>query len=158
MLSVGMGGVPTPFARVDLGVVSFEATPSWRFFPMEDRIVGRPTNGVGVVQIVRLPDDAVSPPASHERCMAVAKETSGYQATGPGNYRARDYEENCLAGGESFTVGDDFVRVWYRHCPAGMVAAWYACPANRSKERSVVQAVRECDRMIATVALPPPVA
>src|SRR5688500_1384733 len=129
---------PTPFARVDLGVVSFEATPSWRFFPMDGRIVGRPTNGVGLVQIVRLPAGAVPPPASHERCMGAAKAASGYDHPGPGSNRAKDHEFNCLAGGESFAVGGDFVRVWYRHCPDGMVAAWYACPAQRAKERSIV--------------------
>ncbi len=146
------------FARVDLGVLSLEATTSWRFFPINDRIVGRPTSGVGVVQIVRLPPGAIPPPASHERCMAAAKEASGYDHPGPGSNRAKDHEENCLAGGESFTVGDDFVRVWYRHCPDGMVAAWYVCPGDRARERSVVQSVRECDRMIATASLPPPMA
>lgn len=148
----------TQFARVDLGVVSFESTSSWRFFPINDRIVARPTNGVGVMQIVRLPPGVVQPPASHERCMAAAKAASGYEPEGSGVNRALDHEENCLAGGESFNVGIDFLRVWYRQCPDGMVAAWFACPADRAAERAVVQAVRECDRMIATVSLPPPMA
>src|SRR5215203_1056675 len=136
-----MPDAPTQYARVDLGVVSFEATDSWRFFPMDGRIVGRPTNGVGVMQIVRLPAGVVSPPASHERCMGAAKEASGCACQGPGSNRARDYEENCMAGGESFAVGGDFMRVWYRYCPDGMVAAWFACPANRAKERTVAKAI-----------------
>ena len=49
MLFRSMAGTPILYARVDLGVVSFEATRSWRFFPMEGRVVGRPTNGVGVM-------------------------------------------------------------------------------------------------------------
>ena len=150
--------VSAQFARVDLGVVSLESTASWRFFPMNGRIVARPTNGVGVLQVVRMPADAVPPPASHERCMAAAKDASGFEHPGSGINRAKIHEENCLAGGESFTVGADFVRVWYRHCPDGMVSAWYVCPTNRAAERSVVQSVRECDHMIASVSLPPPMA
>ena len=151
-----MPDAPALFSRVDLGVVSFESTDTWRFFPMDGRIVGRPTNGVGVLQIVRMPAGTVSPPASHERCMAAAKDASGFDHPGPGSNRAKDHEENCMAGGESFDVGGDFVRVWYRYCPDGMVAAWYACPVDRAKERSVARAICECDRMMATVSLPPP--
>lgn len=151
-----MPDTPTQFARVDLSVVSFEATSSWRFFPMDGRIVGRPTNGVGLLQIVRLPGAAVPPPASHERCMAAAKDASGYDIPGAGVNGAKEHEDNCLAGGESFATGGDFVRVWYRQCPDGLVAAWFACPAHRATERLVEQSVRECDRMIATVSLPPP--
>ncbi len=125
---------------------------------MDGRIVGRPSSGVGIMQMVRLPADVVPPPASHERCMGAAKAASGYDHPGSGVNRALDHEENCMAGGESFAVATDFVRVWYRYCPDGMVAAWFACPADRAKERAVVQAVRECDRMIATVSLPPPMA
>ena len=105
---------PTQFARVDLGIVSLEATASWRFFPMNGRIVGRPTHGVGVLQIVRLPAGAVRPPASHEQYMAAAKEASGFDHPGCGGNRAKEYDENCMAGGESFDVGPDHVRVWYR--------------------------------------------
>jgi hypothetical protein len=151
-----MAGPRTQFARVNLGVVSFESTSSWRFFPMEGRIVGRPMNGVGVMQLVPLPSDVVPPSASHEQCMAAAKAASGYDIPGSGSNRAQDRDENCLAGGETFTVGADLVRVWYRLCPDGMVAAWFACPADRANEGGVVRAMRECDRMIATVNLPPP--
>ncbi len=154
-----MPDTPTQFSRVDFGMMSFESTSaSWRFFPMDGRIVGRPANGVGVMQLVRLPAHVVLPPASHERCMGAAKAASGCDHPGPGSNRARDYEENCMAGGESFAVGADFLRVWYRYCPDGLVAAWFACPAKRATERTVAQAVRECDRMIATVSLPPPMA
>src|SRR5829696_2771249 len=90
--------------RVDLGMVSLEAAPAWRFFPMDGRIVGRPTSGVGVMQIVRLPAGVVPPSPSHEICMAAAKEASGYVHDGPGVERAKEHGDNCLAGGESFEI------------------------------------------------------
>jgi hypothetical protein len=63
----------------------------------------------------------------------------------------------CLAGGESFRVGTDFVRIWYRHCPDGMIAAWFAVKAGRITERGVRDSIHDCDHMVATVRVPPPV-
>ena len=90
--------------------------------------------------------------------MAVALAAAGYDRDAPGMFRAKEYADDCLAGGESFDIGDAHVRVWYRHCPDGMLAAWFACPIERAKERSVVRSIRECDMMVATLRLPPPVA
>jgi len=139
-------------------MISLETGAAWRFFPMADRVIGRPITGVGVMQIVRLPDGVVPPRPSHEQCMAAALHAAGYDRDAPGSYRAKEYSDDCIAGGESFDMGSDHVRVWYRHCRDGMLAAWYACPAARARERSVVQSIRECDQMVATLRLPPPMA
>jgi hypothetical protein len=147
----------TSMTSVDLGTVHLEAAPGWRFFPIDDRIVGRPASGVGVLQIVRLPDDAIPPPATHERCMAAAVAASEYQVDPPGMDRAKEWEDQCLAGGESFRSGGDFVRVWYRHCGDGLVAAWFACKLERAKATVVAHAIRDCDRMVASLRVPPPV-
>ena len=143
---------------VDLGIVSLAASPHWRFYPMDDRLIGRPLNLVGVLTIIRLPNGLVPDRPSHEQCMAVALEAAGYDRDAPGSNRAKDYCDNCIAGGESFQMGDAFVRVWYRHCLDGMIAAWYACPSDRAKERSVIKMLNDADRMVATLRLPPPVA
>jgi hypothetical protein len=90
--------------------------------------------------------------------MAAALEAAGYDRDAPGSGRAKEYCDNCIAGGESFDMGHDFVRVWYRHCQDGMIAAWYACPSERAKERTVIQTMNDADRMIATLRLSPPVA
>ncbi|MGB7156927.1 MAG: hypothetical protein WBD40_02605 [Tepidisphaeraceae bacterium] len=145
-------------ALVDLGMVSLETRPAWRFFPMDDRVIGRPTTGVGVIQIMRVADGVVPPHPTHEQCMAAALAAAGYEREHPGSNRAKEFENDCFAGGESFDVGSDHVRVWYRCCPEGMLAAWYACPLQRAKERSVIQSMRECDQMVATLRLAPPVA
>jgi len=50
------------------------------------------------------------------------------------------------------------VVIQLRLCPDGMLAAWYACPLDRAKERKVIQMLNDADRMIATVRLPPPIA
>jgi hypothetical protein len=143
---------------VDLGVVSLAASPLWNFFPLQDRVVGRPATGVGALQIIRLPDGVVPPRPSHEQCMAAALAAAGYDRDAPGSSRAKEYCDGCIAGGESFEMGSDYVRVWYRHCQDGMIAAWYACPSNRAKERTVIQTMNDADRMIATLRLRPPVA
>jgi len=150
---------PTPgAARVDSGPISLTAAPGWRFYPLDDRVVGRLASGVGGIQIVRLPLEKVAWPATHEVCMSAAVAASGQEVESPGFDRAREYGELCLAGGESFHAGSDYLRVWYRHCPDGMVAAWFACKDNRVRERAVVESIRDADRMVATVRVPPPVA
>jgi hypothetical protein len=154
-----MPGTDEPSARVDLGMVCLEAAPGWRFYPIGDRIVGRPASGVGVVQIKILSEGTLAPNASHEQGMAAAVAASAYQdLEKPGVDRAQQADGPCLAGGESYRFGRDFVRVWYRRCPGGAVAAWFACRANRAREADVVQSIRDCDHMLATVELTPPVA
>ena len=138
-------------------MVALNAASGWRFYPLEGRIVARPASGVGVFEIVLLPEEAVKGPPSHEVCMAAAVAASGYDVNPPGIDRAKEYCDTCLAGGESFRAESDFVRVWYRHCPEGMVAAWFACKEKRAAERSVLESMRQCDHMISSVRLPPPV-
>jgi hypothetical protein len=145
-------------AEVDLGSMSLIAQPAWRFYPLQDRVIGRHECGVGIIQFQRLPLSAVPWPASHEMCMAAAGRVCGYELEPPGVDRAKEHEENCTAGGESFRSGNDYVRVWYRHCPDGMVAAWFAFPVQRSLERGVRELIGQCDRMIASVRVAPPVA
>jgi hypothetical protein len=93
-------------------------------------------------------------------CMVAAKSTAGVSGdTGPGGDRARDRMENCLAGGESFrTASGDFVRVWYHHCPAGLIVAWFSCPAGREHEQLVKDLIKDCERMVLSLHLPPPLA
>jgi hypothetical protein len=141
---------------IQIGGVFFTAAEGWRFYPLDDRIIGRPDSGVGVIQIVDLAAGTALWPASHEICMSVASAASGYELEPPGIDRAKESEDNCIAGGESFRSGNDFVRVWYRHCPEGMVAAWYAFPAKRGTERAVQESIRDCDVMIATMRRCPP--
>ena len=143
---------------VDLGIVGFEAPPGWNFFPMGERVIGRPQNRVGVFTITVEHREAVGCPTSHEVCMAAAKAAAGLDVEGPGSDRARDQLETCLAGGESFRVGADFIRVFYNHCPAGLIAAWFSCPAGREKEQLVKDLIKDCERMIVSLYFPPPVA
>ena len=151
-------GEATMESTVDLGVVGFEAAPGWNFFPMDQRVIARPHNRVGVFTITVEHREAVGCPASHEMCMVAAKAAAGIEPDGPGADRARDQLEACLAGGESFQVGADFIRVWYHHCPAGLIIAWFSCPAGREQELLVKELIKDCERMILALYLPPPVA
>ena len=74
----------------------------------------------------------------------------------PGTDRAQEWDESCLAGGESFHAGGDFVRIWYRCCPDGAFAAWFACKGRRAPEKAVTKLVSQCDRMISSLRLPLP--
>jgi hypothetical protein len=153
-----MAEAPSSPARLDIGPVSLAVASGWNFFPLEDRVVGRPVSGVGGIQIVRLAADVVPWPASHEICMAAALKASQQIVEGPGFDRAREYSDRALAGGESFRNGPDFLRVWYRHCPDGMIAAWFGVRQKRAGEKSVRTSIRQCDQMIATLRVPPPLA
>ena len=144
-------------STLDLGIVGFDAPPGWNFFPMADRIVARPQSGVGVLTISVAQRGAVTGTATHERCMVAAKQAAGLHAEGPGADRARDHLETCLAGGESFHAGADFIRVWYHHCPPGLIVAWFSAPAARQDEPLVKELVKDCERIILSLYLPPPV-
>jgi hypothetical protein len=142
---------------LDLGIVGFDAPQEWNFFPMRQRIIGRPTNRVGVLTISVEHRHAITSTPSHEMCMVVAKEAAGLDGEGPGADRARDQLENCLAGGESFRTVGDFMRVWYHHCAAGLVVAWFSAPLEREVEPLVKQLIKDCERIVLSLQLPPPV-
>ena len=142
---------------LDLGIVGFDAPPGWNFFPMGTRVVARPQNLVGVLTITVAQRYAVPGTPSHEMCMVAAKAAAGLAAEGPGADRARDHLETCLAGGESFRVGADFTRVWYHHCPPGLIVAWFSAPAVRETEPLVKDLIKDCERIILSLYLPPPV-
>jgi hypothetical protein len=143
---------------VQLGTISLEAAPGWNFYPMERWVVGRPQNRVGVFIVSTELRNAVASPPTHETCMSVAKSITGYTLEGTGFDRARDAIGADLIGGESFRADDDLVRVWYHHRPAGLIVAWFACPAMRENEPVVKELVRDCERMVLSVELPPPMA
>jgi hypothetical protein len=140
--------------RVELGPMSVDLPPEWRFYPMEDRLACRPMSGVGVLQIKPVPDTLPACP-THEMLMAAAKEASGYNLEGPGIDKAKEMIDGGQAGGESFRAGRDYVRVWYHRRPEGLVLAWFACPAKRIAERSVARLIGQSDRILASVRLPP---
>ena len=144
---------------LDLGIVGFDAPRGWNFFPMDHRVIGRPENRVGVLTISLEQRHAV--PAgtpSHEMCMVAAKAAAGLDDQGPGADRARDHLETCLAGGESFRTAADFIRVWYHHCRAGLIVAWFSAPLAREDETLVKELVKDCERIILSLYLPSPVA
>ena len=141
--------------RVDLGPLSLDAAPGWRFYPIDGCVVGRPENRVGVLTITRVPGDALPRSASHEQCMSTAVAASGYTVDPPGFDRAKEFGDSCMAGGESYRAGPNFVRVWYRRCADGIIAAWFGMDCDW---HSVMESIRDCDRMIATMELAPPTA
>jgi hypothetical protein len=140
--------------RVDIGPVSLAVPPQWQFYPLEDRVVGRHASKVGILQIKVLPPGAAPRDASHEMFMAVARDMSGYELEGTGSDPAKERIGCCLAGGESFRSGNDFVRVWYHHRPEGLAVASFACKAKRVGERTVAQLIRQCDKIVASIRLP----
>jgi hypothetical protein len=146
----------SPVPRVNLGAVFLDAAPGWRFYPIKGRVIGRPPGGVGVFQVLPIPAHMLPMSPSHEQCMAAAVAATGNDVQPPGFDRAKEYSESCMAGGESFHSGSDFVRVWYRRCPKGTIVARFACPNDRVAERSVLESIRDGDRMIASAqaALP----
>jgi hypothetical protein len=146
---------PKPGAdRVDIGVLSVNVPAEWQFYPLDDRIVGRHSSKVGVLQIKVLPSGAAPRGASHEMFMSVARDMSGYELQGTGSDPAKERIGCCLAGGESFRSGNDFVRVWYHHRPEGLAVASFACKAKRVGERTLSQLIRQCDKIVASIRLP----
>jgi hypothetical protein len=141
--------------RVDIaGVLSLNVPPEWQFYPLEDRVIGRHSSKVGVLQIKVLPPSAAPREASHEMLMSVARDMSGYELEGTGSDPAKERIGCCLAGGESFRSGNDFVRVWYHQRPEGIAVASFAFKGTRVGERTVSQLIRQCDKIVASMRLP----
>ncbi len=136
--------------------VAFDAAAGWNFYPMQDWVVGRPESREGMFIVSMEVRDAVTSPAAHDNRMAAALTITGYALTRPGFDDAREADGARLAGGESFYADDDFIRLWYCHCSAGLVVAWFTCPAPREHEATVEQLLSECERMVRSVevALP----
>ena len=145
-------------STLDLGIVGFDAPAGWNFFPMSQsqRVIGRPENRVGVLTISLAQRHAVTGPPSHEMCMVAAKQAAGLDAEGPGADRARDQLESSLAGGESFRTAADFIRVWYHYTPAGLIVAWFSAPLAREDEPLVKDLIKDCERIVLSLQLPPP--
>ena len=143
---------------LDLGIVGFDAPAGWNFFPMRDRVIARPENRVGVLTISVAQRNAVTGTPSHEICMVAAKAAAGLSDEGPGADRARDHLDACLAGGESFRTASDFIRVWYHYCPCGLIVAWFSAPLAREVEPLVKSLVKDCERIVLSLHLPPPLA
>src|SRR5439155_23845899 len=87
--------------RVDIGPISLNVPPEWQFYPLEDRIVGRHTSKIGVLQIKVLPSSAAPAGASHEMFMGVARDMIGYELSRTGANPAKERNGRCIAGGES---------------------------------------------------------
>jgi hypothetical protein len=150
-------GKPPGSDRVEIaGVLSLNVPPEWQFYPLEDRVIGRHSSKVGVLQLKVLPPGAAPRGASHEMFMSVARDMSGYELEGTGADPAKERIECCLAGGESFRSGNDFVRVWYHHRPEGLAVASFSCKAKRVGERTTSQLIRQCDKIVASIRLPEP--
>ncbi|MEO6435070.1 MAG: hypothetical protein ABIP55_04820 [Tepidisphaeraceae bacterium] len=139
--------------RVDLGLMSIDIPPEWQFFPIKNHLTARPASGVGVLQISCCATEPI-PNSSHEILMGVAKEASGYAIDEPGIDKAKEAIDRGVAGGESFRLARDYVRIWYHRRPEGLVLAWFACPVMRITEKAVFQLVGQCDKMVASIRLP----
>ena len=138
----------------DLGIVALDVPPGWRFYPLDDRLIGRPGNNVGGIHIVVLRDSKLPNRPTHEMLMSAARAACNYATSGTGADPAKERIEGYPAGGESFRSGRDFVRVWYHLRPEGLVVAWFACKAKRMVERAVKQLVHQCDKIVASIRLP----
>jgi hypothetical protein len=140
--------------RTDLGLVALDLPQGWRFYPLDDRLIGRPASNVGGIHIVVLRDKQFPKGPSHEMLMSAARAACNYATSGHGSDPAKERIEGYPAGGESFRSGRDFVRVWYHLFPGGLVVAWFACKAKRMTERAVKQLVHQCDKIVASIRLP----
>jgi hypothetical protein len=140
--------------RSDLGIVELNVPPGWKFYPLDDRIIGRPGNNVGGIHIVVLSSKKLPSRPTHEMLMSAARAACNYATSGPGADPAKERIEGYPAGGESFLSGRDFVRVWYHLRPEGLVVAWFACKSRRMVERAVKKLVHQSDKIVASIRLP----
>jgi len=140
--------------RSDLGIVALNVPQGWRFYPLDDRLIGRPNSNVGGIHIVVLSSEKLPARPTHEMLMSAARAACNYATSGPGSDPAKERIDGYPAGGESFRSGRDFVRVWYHLQPGGLVVAWFACKARRMVERAVRQLVHQCDKIVASIRLP----
>jgi len=141
-------------ADLNLGSVAFDAPDHWRFFTLEHGVVGRPENLPGVLNVIVVPGTNLPTCLTHEGCMSTARAAVHFTLPERGFDRARDQLGKCVAGGESFLTDNDFVRIWYHQCSAGLVVGWFGCPRRSMDDPGVGALVRQCDRLVASVKIP----
>lgn len=141
-------------SAVDLGLISFDAPDHWRFFPLDQGVVGRPMDLPGILNVIVVQGNNLPPCLTHDGCMSTARAAVQYELPVRGFDRARDQLGACVAGGESYFTTNDFVRIWYHQCATGLVVSWFGCPKKAMEEPAVQSLIRQCDLLIASVKLP----
>src|SRR3954471_5808201 len=87
--------------RTALGIVELDVPQGRKFYPLDDRLSGRPNNNVGGIHIVVLSNKKLVKRPSHEMLMSAARAACNYATSGSGADPAKERIEGFPAGGES---------------------------------------------------------
>jgi hypothetical protein len=119
---------------MNIGGLNIAALPTWTFHPFGQIILARPDSGVGSLQISLAFRHDLRGKASAEACSSVAHQFVSRDGMSEAFDTVEIRDGESLFGGFSYTVGDDFGRVWYHFVQQQLLLGMYSCPKQRTSE------------------------
>ena len=144
--------------RLAIGGLLLPEVPQWTFSQRDDEIIGRPSGGPGVLQILHVPQETMPQPVTHEYCMSVMRMV--LLTAGPPTDREMK-ESVCGPYGTATFVRpirsgrwrgeDELIRAWYCRRPPGMIYGLYICRKSLTHGPAYRQASAACARIMSGV-------
>ena len=124
--------------------LKIEAPPEWIFRSMGQMILAERDAGVGSLQISLAFRHDLSGTPSADRCLALAREFVSCDGMSEPFDSTEIADGSSLFGGFSYTVGEQFARVWYHSARGQLVLGLYGC----SRQKQQASEVSECESIM----------
>jgi hypothetical protein len=119
---------------MNIGDLKLMAPQSWLFHPFDRIILARPDSGVGSLQISTAFRRDLHGDISPSACLDVARQFVSHDGMSEPFDTIERIDAESLFGGFSYTVGDEFGRVWYRFVQHQLLLGVYHCSAHKTAE------------------------
>ena len=142
-----------PDASVSFGRISLVPLEAWKFFPMDEQIVGRRDSRVGGIEISLKFLDHSPAARAHAESLRLACQILPAEGISKPFHVERSSTGLRLHGAASFTAGNDFLRLWYVHEGNCLVPAIYACKLDQRRSPDAIREIVECQHMTSTIVI-----
>jgi hypothetical protein len=133
---------------MNMAGLSIVAPATWTFYPFDHFVLGRPNTTFGSLQISTAFRHDLRGDASAADCFSVARQFASRDGMSEPFDAAESSGADFLFGGFSFTVGNDFARVWYRCSQRQLLLGLYQCPKQKTDQAaSELQEAEQIMRM-----------
>jgi hypothetical protein len=124
--------------------LKLEAPQAWRFHSMGQMILAQRDSGIGSFQISLAFRHDLRDTPSPEACLAAAQEFVSRTGMSEPFDTIQVADDRSLFGGFSYTVGEEFGRVWYRLVHGQLVLGVYGC----SRQKQQASEISECESIV----------
>lgn len=127
----------------------------WKFFPLEEQIVGRRESRIGGIDISLKFLDGAPIARSHVESFRLACQVLPTDNLSAPFHFERLSSAPRLCGAASFTAGNDFLRLFYLHEGPHLLPAIYACKVDQRKSQDAVREIVEYAQMVQSMTIRP---